>query len=71
MQIWQPAVINTMPFMVVGIIVGVLGVGILIWWAFSFLSLRKLKNYLDNYHDLEEEGDKGTDGEQEKKVSQL
>lgn len=38
--------------MVIGVILIILGVGVLIWWAFSYLSFRRLKNYFDNYQDL-------------------
>ena len=54
--------------MIIGIILSIIGVGILIWLAFSYLNFRKLKNYFDNYQNLEEEGGRATGmGELEKK----
>lgn len=42
--------------MIIGIILGVLGLAIFVWWAFSYLNFRRLKNYFDNnYSNLEEE----------------
>lgn len=56
MVVWEPAAINTTPFMIIGIMLGVLGLAIFIWWAFSYLNFRRLKNYFDNnYSNLEEE----------------
>jgi hypothetical protein len=52
MVVWKPATINTAPFMVIGISLGVLGLAVLVWWAFSYLNFRKLKNYFDSYHQL-------------------
>ena len=46
MSVWQPAVINTRPFMVIGIMLALLGAGTLIWWCFSYLSLRRMRNNL-------------------------
>jgi len=51
--IWQPAVINTRPFMVIGIILILMGAGTLIWWGFSYLSLRRFRNNVESYQQLE------------------
>lgn len=55
MQIWQPAQIDTTPFLVVVIIILILSLGILVWWVYSFVDLRKLRNSLRDYETLEEE----------------
>lgn len=47
-----------------------MGVAIMGWWLFSFLSFRKLKRHLDNYQDLEEEGAAGMESGQDKKSSE-
>jgi hypothetical protein len=65
MAVWQPAVINTRPFMVIGICLGVMAVGVLVWWGCSYLNFRRLQNYCDNYQNLEEEG-RGTEREEKK-----
>jgi hypothetical protein len=40
--------------MILTLIIGVLGLGVLIWWGCSYLNLRKLKNHLHHYKSLEE-----------------
>jgi hypothetical protein len=65
--VWQPAVINTTPFMVIGVCLGLLGVGILLWWGLSFVSLRRMRNNLENYQNLEEEG-RGSEREEKAEV---
>ncbi len=53
--VWQPAVINTKPFMVIGVGLALLGIGILLWWGLSYISLRRMRNNLESYQNLEEE----------------
>ena len=50
--VWKGVHINTAPFKIIGAILGIAGVCILIWWAFSYLSFRRLKNNLENYEKL-------------------
>jgi hypothetical protein len=51
--VWKGVHINTAPFKIIGATLGIAGVCIIIWWAFSYLNFRKLKNNLDNYEQLE------------------
>lgn len=53
--------------MVIGIVLGILGLAIFIWWAFSYLNFRRLKNYFDNnYSNLEEEAHHETANDKQK-----
>jgi hypothetical protein len=47
MQVWQPAHINTTPFIIIALGLMLLGLAILAWWALSYCKFRNLKNYLD------------------------
>jgi len=44
--VWKGVYINTAPFKIIGAILGIAGICILVWWAFSYLNFRKLKNNL-------------------------
>ena len=56
MEVWQAAEINTKPFLVFGLLIGLLGFVIIVWWGCSHFSLQKLRNIVDNYRELQEEG---------------
>jgi flagellar biosynthesis/type III secretory pathway M-ring protein FliF/YscJ len=62
-------VINTKPFMVIGLSLAILGLGILIWWGFSFVTIRRMRNNLENYQNLEEERGSEREGKQEVEMS--
>ena len=53
-KIWKPVSLNVKAFAIIGLIIAILGLGILIWWGCSFISLRNLKNQWDNYNVLNE-----------------
>lgn len=65
MEVWEAAEIDTKPFLIFGILIGLLGLVIIIWWGCSHLSLRKLRNFVDNYRELEEDG-VGTESDRRK-----
>ena len=43
-KIWKPAALNVKVFGIIGIIIGILSLGVLVWWGCSFVNLRKLQN---------------------------
>jgi hypothetical protein len=54
-SVWEPATINVKAFIIILSLIGVVGLGILIWWGIGYLKLSKLRNYVEHYHSLEEE----------------
>jgi hypothetical protein len=56
MLIWLPVEISTTSFLIIGIVLFIFAAAVLLWWIFSYYNFKKLKNYLDNYQDLGEEG---------------
>jgi hypothetical protein len=52
MQIWEPAVFNHKPFIIVGVLLGLLIVGVLLWCGFGYLKWRKLQSTVDSYSNL-------------------
>jgi hypothetical protein len=62
LKIWEPAKIDTTPFLVIAIVILVLSLAILVWWIYSFVDLRKLRNSLRDYENLQEENRGTTSG---------
>lgn len=42
-KIWKPKPLNVKIFMILGLMIGAIGMGILIWWGVSYVHLRRLK----------------------------
>jgi hypothetical protein len=55
LRIWQPATIDTSPFVNSFIVIIVLLVAIVVWWVYTFVNYKKLEKDIYEYQNLNEE----------------
>jgi hypothetical protein len=58
-SVWEPTEVNVKAFIIILGVIGVIGLGILVWWGINYLKLTRMRNYLSNYQTLGEEQKEG------------
>jgi hypothetical protein len=71
LKIWKPAALNVKAFGIIGMIIGLIGIGILIWWCCSYLDLRRLRTNLQQYQSLNEGNGGSSANENEDRPDQM